>query len=720
MTDFARLVLASDTTGLRDARAELRHLTSQGDTTERRLNTATSKMGAAFRNVALQVGAMVSAAAGFSAMARGSQEVVGITNGLRAMGLTAAEAADALDRIVGISQRTRAPLRETAELYRRVTVAGRDLGATQQDIERFTENVGLALGASGTSAQEASGALLQLSQAMAGGIVRAEEFNSILEGAFPIAQAAADGIDAAGGSVGRLRILVTEGKISSEEFFRAIISQTDELEAAFARTTPTIAQALSVLSTSIATASADMDAALGVSAFLAQGIISAAGAIDSMADAFGSARAAADDMLTILIPFVGEIDSLQVLVSGTAAVVAGMYIPTIVAATGTTMAWVASLITLRGALLATGIGALIVGAGTLIDFLLRLRSATGSWGEALSALGDLAAGVWEGIKTSASALVPALGAIWADIAAGFYTMLEGISGAFSEFMGMFTSLSSLPSIGLTAPFKALGDAAVSVTNAVDGFSASANRATLEGQQLRFMADTLAQSGFDKARDAAAALSEILNKNIDETTEAADAARELAEELDKVAGADGSGGARAAAAGVDEVTAANDRLADASRQVEGAFGQAFTGIITGSQSAGEALGRLLQQLAAMWAEAAFQNLLGGAFGGGGFLSFLIPSFDGGGHTGNGPRSGGLDGKGGFLSMMHPNETVIDHSKGQSAGGGQMVIKLDLSPDLEARIMEQSGAQSVQLIQGFNNQVLPQRLQQISRDPRKRGR
>jgi len=44
----------------------------------------------------------------------------------------------------------------------------------------------------------------------------------------------------------------------------------------------------------------------------------------------------------------------------------------------------------------------------------------------------------------------------------------------------------------------------------------------------------------------------------------------------------------------------------------------------------------------------------------------PSMDGGGYTGSGPRSGGLDGKGGFLAMLHPRETVIDHTKGQSGG------------------------------------------------------
>lgn len=79
----------------------------------------------------------------------------------------------------------------------------------------------LALRVAGTDAQSASGALLQLSQAMGGGVVRAEEFNSLLEGALPIVQAVAAGLDEAGGSVSKLRALVVDGKVSSEAFFRA-------------------------------------------------------------------------------------------------------------------------------------------------------------------------------------------------------------------------------------------------------------------------------------------------------------------------------------------------------------------------------------------------------------------------------------------------------------------------------------------------------------------
>lgn len=76
---------------------------------------------------------------------------------------------------------------------------------------------------------------------------------------------------------------------------------------------------------------------------------------------------------------------------------------------------------------------------------------------------------------------------------------------------------------------------------------------------------------------------------------------------------------------------------------------------------------------------FSSLFGGLFGSGTsptsaswapnttFSNFLagIPGFDGGGSTGLGNRSGGLDGKGGFLALMHPRETVIDHTRGNTS-------------------------------------------------------
>lgn len=69
---------------------------------------------------------------------------------------------------------------------------------------------------------------------------------------------------------------------------------------------------------------------------------------------------------------------------------------------------------------------------------------------------------------------------------------------------------------------------------------------------------------------------------------------------------------------------------------------------------------------------FGSMFGGsAYGSGteGSVNFIgpMPSYDGGGYTGSGARSGGRDGKGGFLALLHPNESVIDHSKGSGSTG-----------------------------------------------------
>lgn len=54
---------------------------------------------------------------------------------------------------------------------------------------------------------------------------------------------------------------------------------------------------------------------------------------------------------------------------------------------------------------------------------------------------------------------------------------------------------------------------------------------------------------------------------------------------------------------------------------------------------------------------------------------IPSADGGGYTGMGARAGGLDGKGGRLAMVHPQETIIDHTKGQAIGGATINFNIN---------------------------------------------
>jgi hypothetical protein len=137
-------------------------------------------------------------------------------------------------------------------------------------------------------------------------------------------------------------------------------------------------------------------------------------------------------------------------------------------------------------------------------------------------------------------------------------------------------------------------------------------------------------------------------------------------------------------------------------------QAFAPILGGTTSSGGGLlGGLLGGLAG--------GLFGGPAPGSGNSILGLPSADGGGYTGFGPRSGGLDGRGGFLAMLHPRETIIDHTKSsRGAGGGTININLTgVSGDDAIRRAVQQG-----VTQGLAayDRSLPSRVRQISGDPR----
>lgn len=105
--------------------------------------------------------------------------------------------------------------------------------------------------------------------------------------------------------------------------------------------------------------------------------------------------------------------------------------------------------------------------------------------------------------------------------------------------------------------------------------------------------------------------------------------------------------------------------------------ALGGILKGGTGIG-GIGGGLASLFGGSATAAFAGTSLGASGFGSGLAYgnadlgsYLMSFDGGGNTGNGLRTGGMDGKGGFMAMLHPQETVVDHTKGQKLAGGTVV-------------------------------------------------
>lgn len=88
---------------------------------------------------------------------------------------------------------------------------------------------------------------------------------------------------------------------------------------------------------------------------------------------------------------------------------------------------------------------------------------------------------------------------------------------------------------------------------------------------------------------------------------------------------------------------------------------------------------------------------------------LESYDNGGYTGNGPRSGGLDGKGGFMAIMHPRETVVDHTKGQQAStnGPTIVQNFNFSANGDDSVKKIIAQAAPQIAQMTKNSMLNDR-------------
>jgi len=176
------------------------------------------------------------------------------------------EAINLQNKLYDVAQRTRSDYKSVVELYSRAARAADDLGASQSQLIKFTEGVGKALAVQHTSSTEASGALLQLGQALGNGIIQAQEYNSLLDNGQVILQTVAQGMDRAGGSVGKLTRLVKSGQVTSKEFFDAFLTGSKNLDEEFSKTSVLFSQSFTIIQNSIQKYVGQMDNALGVSA----------------------------------------------------------------------------------------------------------------------------------------------------------------------------------------------------------------------------------------------------------------------------------------------------------------------------------------------------------------------------------------------------------------------------------------------------------------------
>lgn len=176
---------------------------------------------------------------------------------------SAQETAQVMERLYKIAQDTRQPIDGVGNSFHQLSIAGAALGASQEQLLTFTQAIGNALAVQGTSANTARGGILQLGQAMNEGIVRAQEYNSMINAMPIVLKTVANNLEGVDGSLAKLRKRMLDGKLYSKDFFDALLKGAPQLSALFERSGKTIDQSLTIVQNALTKYVGELNAATG-------------------------------------------------------------------------------------------------------------------------------------------------------------------------------------------------------------------------------------------------------------------------------------------------------------------------------------------------------------------------------------------------------------------------------------------------------------------------
>lgn len=188
----------------------------------------------------------------------------------------------ALAGVEAVALRTHSALEATSTLFGKIVDSGKAINLGTAEALALTETINQAIQISGASAQASNDAILQLVQGLQSGVVRGDEFNSIMEQAPRLAKAMADGL---GVTTGGLREMAEAGALTSQTVIAALQGQARTIDAEFAKLPKTIGRAITDLTTHWETFISQTDEASGASAKVAEVIETVARNLDLIAGA---------------------------------------------------------------------------------------------------------------------------------------------------------------------------------------------------------------------------------------------------------------------------------------------------------------------------------------------------------------------------------------------------------------------------------------------------
>lgn len=206
---------------------------------------------------------------------------------------SAASASQTMQTLMNISSATGGSLQDTQKLWESLSTALKDTGATNGQVLQLTDTLQKIGRIGGSSTEEMANALRQFGQSISSGVVRAEEFNSILEQMPELARQIASGM---GVSIGELRQLMLAGKLTAEDALNAIQKQTGAVNSEFEKLPRTLSQANTALTNSFLSMVDSVNQATGASNGLVAVIDSIAAALDRLNGKTASAAAQISDL----------------------------------------------------------------------------------------------------------------------------------------------------------------------------------------------------------------------------------------------------------------------------------------------------------------------------------------------------------------------------------------------------------------------------------------
>ncbi|HEM8162777.1 tape measure protein [Acinetobacter baumannii] len=278
MAQESRLVIVIDS---KNAERNARNLGNELDSIERKGDFATKSMdglSVATRQLAGYMAGLVTVSAAISKM----DTYTGLQNRLKLVTNNQVELNKATEDTFRIAQKTYSAWDSVLQVYQRFSDNAKTLNLTMDDTARLTETVSKAVAISGASAQAADAALVQFGQALASGTLRGEELNSVMEQTPALAKAIAQGM---GITVGELRSVAAEGKITSQEIVKALRNVEKDVDALFAKTDITIGQSLTLLNNEITKFVGESGKGSGAAQVLAGNIQTLAGNLDVLTSA---------------------------------------------------------------------------------------------------------------------------------------------------------------------------------------------------------------------------------------------------------------------------------------------------------------------------------------------------------------------------------------------------------------------------------------------------